>query len=138
MKRKKKKKSFVWRRRRRIRMITVSEVSSYCSSSNLASLSRLNHKSSSRLRSSSLYRASLSVSTKTRNTRKAKSWNLGLVINSRRYFFFEISNLISNGFQWNLLFYIMRLKVLNFLDWKYVNFPADETRKREKMNFAGF
>ncbi|VYS52770.1 unnamed protein product [Arabidopsis thaliana] len=67
-------------------MITVSEVSSYSSSSsNFASLSRLNHKSSSRLRSSSLYRGSFfSVSTKTRmNACKAKSWNLGLVIHSR-------------------------------------------------------
>jgi len=76
-------------------MITVSEVSSYSSSSsNFASLSRLNHKSSSRLRSSSLYKGSFfSVSTKTRrNTCKAKSWNLGLVINSRRYFFFQISD----------------------------------------------
>ncbi|XP_010489581.1 PREDICTED: preprotein translocase subunit SCY1, chloroplastic-like [Camelina sativa] len=69
-------------------MITVSEVSSYASSSsssNLASLSRrLNYKSSSRLlRSSSLYRPSFSVSPKTRNSCKAKSWNRGLVINSR-------------------------------------------------------
>ncbi|CAH2051303.1 unnamed protein product [Thlaspi arvense] len=64
-------------------MITVSEVSSYCSSSNLASLSRLHHKSSSRFRSSSVYRASFSVPTKTRNASKPKSWNLGLVINSR-------------------------------------------------------
>lgn len=64
-------------------MITVSQVSSY-SSSNLASLSRINHKPSSRLRSSSLYGPSFSVPTKTRNTCKAKPWkNLGLVINSR-------------------------------------------------------
>ena len=47
----------------------------------------LNHKSSSRLRSPSLYRPSFSVPTKARNTCKAKPWkNLGLVINSRRYF----------------------------------------------------
>ncbi|KAG2266844.1 hypothetical protein Bca4012_075679 [Brassica carinata] len=66
-------------------MITVSQVSSYSSSSsNLASLSRLNHKPSSRLRSSSLYRPIFSVPTKTRNTCKANSWkNLGLVMNSR-------------------------------------------------------
>lgn len=102
-KKKRKESSLLWRRRRRrrrrIRMITVSEVSSFSSSSsNFASLSRLNYKSSSRFRSSSLYRASFSVSTKTRNTCKAKSWNLGLVINSRRYFFFQISIFISDGF----------------------------------------
>ncbi|WZZ02736.1 hypothetical protein YC2023_088657 [Brassica napus] len=67
-------------------MITVSQVSSYSSSSsNLASLSRLNPKSCWRLRRSSLYGPSFSVPTKTRNTCcKANSWkNLGLVINSR-------------------------------------------------------
>ncbi|XP_009102226.1 preprotein translocase subunit SCY1, chloroplastic isoform X2 [Brassica rapa] len=67
-------------------MITVSQVSSYSSSSsNLASLSRLNPKSCWRLRSSSLYGPSFSIPTKTRNTCcKANSWkNLGLVINSR-------------------------------------------------------
>ncbi|CAF2156981.1 BnaA07g01530D [Brassica napus] len=67
-------------------MITVSQVSSYSSSSsNLVSLSRLNPKSCWRLRSSSLYGPSFSIPTKTRNTCcKANSWkNLGLVINSR-------------------------------------------------------
>ncbi|CAN8257663.1 unnamed protein product [Cochlearia groenlandica] len=61
-------------------MITVSSYSSSSSSS----LSRLNHKSSSLLRSSSIYRQSFfSVPTKTRNTFKPNSWNLRLVINSR-------------------------------------------------------
>ena len=65
--------------------LTFSSYSS--SSSNLACLFCLNHKSSKRLRSSSLYRPSFTVPTKTRNTCKAKPWkNLGLVINSRRYF----------------------------------------------------
>ncbi|XP_010525749.1 PREDICTED: preprotein translocase subunit SCY1, chloroplastic [Tarenaya hassleriana] len=68
-------------------MITVSEVSSSSSSPlcfNLAALSRLQNKSSSRLRTS-LCRASFSVPTRTRNSCSSKSWNFGLVTSSKSF-----------------------------------------------------